>query len=131
MTRRSPASDAATALLGALVREGVRDVVVAPGSRSQALALAAAELHRAVGGAHDEGHAGVVRLEHGGVQVRDGGARRGHDHRRTAGLDGRAERQEARAPLVDAHVQADRADAFELRRGEGERLGTRAGRPNG
>ena len=46
MTRRSPASDAATALLGALVREGVRDVVVAPGSRSQALALAAAELER-------------------------------------------------------------------------------------
>lgn len=46
MTRRSPASDAATALLCALVREGVRDVVVAPGSRSQALALAAAELER-------------------------------------------------------------------------------------
>jgi 2-succinyl-5-enolpyruvyl-6-hydroxy-3-cyclohexene-1-carboxylate synthase len=46
VTRRSPASDAATALLGALVREGVRDVVVAPGSRSQALALAAAELER-------------------------------------------------------------------------------------
>lgn len=46
MTRRSPATDAATALLCALVREGVRDVVVAPGSRSQALALAAAELER-------------------------------------------------------------------------------------
>jgi 2-succinyl-5-enolpyruvyl-6-hydroxy-3-cyclohexene-1-carboxylate synthase len=46
VTRRSPASDAATALLSALVREGVRDVVVAPGSRSQALALAAAELER-------------------------------------------------------------------------------------
>ena len=34
------------ALLSAFVREGVRDVVVAPGSRSQALALAAAELER-------------------------------------------------------------------------------------
>jgi 2-succinyl-5-enolpyruvyl-6-hydroxy-3-cyclohexene-1-carboxylate synthase len=34
------------ALLSSLVREGVRDVVVAPGSRSQALALAAAELER-------------------------------------------------------------------------------------
>ena len=43
---RSPASDAAMALLSAFVREGVRDVVVAPGSRSQALALAAAELER-------------------------------------------------------------------------------------
>lgn len=34
------------ALLSAFVREGVRDVVVAPGSRSQALALVAAELER-------------------------------------------------------------------------------------
>jgi 2-succinyl-5-enolpyruvyl-6-hydroxy-3-cyclohexene-1-carboxylate synthase len=33
-------------LLSAFVREGVHDVVVAPGSRSQALALAAAELER-------------------------------------------------------------------------------------
>lgn len=46
VTRRSPASDAAMALLSAFVREGVLDVVVAPGSRSQALALAAAELER-------------------------------------------------------------------------------------
>ncbi|MFD4422280.1 2-succinyl-5-enolpyruvyl-6-hydroxy-3-cyclohexene-1-carboxylic-acid synthase [Agromyces sp. NPDC058484] len=44
--RWSPASDAAMTLLSAFVREGVRDVVVAPGSRSQALALAAAELER-------------------------------------------------------------------------------------
>ncbi|GAA4375773.1 2-succinyl-5-enolpyruvyl-6-hydroxy-3-cyclohexene-1-carboxylic-acid synthase [Agromyces bauzanensis] len=44
--RRSPASDAAMALLRAFVESGVRDVVVAPGSRSQALALAAAELER-------------------------------------------------------------------------------------
>ncbi|GAA1526362.1 2-succinyl-5-enolpyruvyl-6-hydroxy-3-cyclohexene-1-carboxylate synthase [Agromyces terreus] len=43
---RSPASVAAFALLGGFVRAGVRDVVVAPGSRSQALALAAAELER-------------------------------------------------------------------------------------
>jgi 2-succinyl-5-enolpyruvyl-6-hydroxy-3-cyclohexene-1-carboxylate synthase len=43
---RSPASAAAFALLGGFVRAGVRDVVVAPGSRSQALALAAAELER-------------------------------------------------------------------------------------
>ncbi|MGI9824309.1 2-succinyl-5-enolpyruvyl-6-hydroxy-3-cyclohexene-1-carboxylic-acid synthase [Agromyces sp. Marseille-Q5079] len=43
---RSPASDAALALLSGFVRAGVRDVVVAPGSRSQALALAAAELER-------------------------------------------------------------------------------------
>lgn len=43
---QSPASEFATALLAALVALGVRDLVVAPGSRSQALALAAAALER-------------------------------------------------------------------------------------
>ena len=38
--------DAAAALLDELVRLGVRDVVLSPGSRSQALALAAAALER-------------------------------------------------------------------------------------
>ncbi|PWC03684.1 2-succinyl-5-enolpyruvyl-6-hydroxy-3-cyclohexene-1-carboxylic-acid synthase [Agromyces badenianii] len=42
----SPASDSALALLAGLVGAGVADLVVAPGSRSQALALAAAELER-------------------------------------------------------------------------------------
>jgi 2-succinyl-5-enolpyruvyl-6-hydroxy-3-cyclohexene-1-carboxylate synthase len=40
----APATDAAAALLGGLVHAGVRHVVVSPGSRSQALALVAAEL---------------------------------------------------------------------------------------
>ncbi|HEV7742579.1 MAG TPA: thiamine pyrophosphate-binding protein, partial [Pseudolysinimonas sp.] len=43
----SPASAFATALLGELVRRGIRDVVLSPGSRSQALALAAAQFERA------------------------------------------------------------------------------------
>jgi 2-succinyl-5-enolpyruvyl-6-hydroxy-3-cyclohexene-1-carboxylate synthase len=43
----SPASAFATALLGELIRRGVRDVVLSPGSRSQALALAAAQFERA------------------------------------------------------------------------------------
>jgi 2-succinyl-5-enolpyruvyl-6-hydroxy-3-cyclohexene-1-carboxylate synthase len=47
MTRRrrtdSPATDFAVALLTEFARLGVRDVVLSPGSRSQALALAAAE----------------------------------------------------------------------------------------
>jgi 2-succinyl-5-enolpyruvyl-6-hydroxy-3-cyclohexene-1-carboxylate synthase len=43
----SPAGRAAAALLGALVGAGLADVVVSPGSRSQALALAAAGLERA------------------------------------------------------------------------------------
>ncbi len=41
-----PAARYADALLGALLAAGVRDVVVCPGSRSQALALAAAEAER-------------------------------------------------------------------------------------
>ncbi|UWF77221.1 MULTISPECIES: 2-succinyl-5-enolpyruvyl-6-hydroxy-3-cyclohexene-1-carboxylic-acid synthase [Microbacterium] len=43
----SPASAEAVALLAELVAHGVRDVVIAPGSRSQALALAATALSRA------------------------------------------------------------------------------------
>ena len=43
----SPAQRAATALIAGLVEHGVRDVVLSPGSRSQALALAAAAAARA------------------------------------------------------------------------------------
>jgi len=42
----SPASDAAAALLTRLVEHGLRHIVLSPGSRSQALALVAAELER-------------------------------------------------------------------------------------
>jgi 2-succinyl-5-enolpyruvyl-6-hydroxy-3-cyclohexene-1-carboxylate synthase len=42
----SPATDFSVAVLREFVRLGVHDVVLAPGSRSQALALAAAELER-------------------------------------------------------------------------------------
>ncbi|WP_375400778.1 2-succinyl-5-enolpyruvyl-6-hydroxy-3-cyclohexene-1-carboxylic-acid synthase [uncultured Amnibacterium sp.] len=46
-TPPSPASAAATALLTGLIQAGLTDLVLAPGSRSQALALAAAALERA------------------------------------------------------------------------------------
>lgn len=42
----SPAADSAASLLAELVAHGVRDVVISPGSRSQALALAATHLAR-------------------------------------------------------------------------------------
>ncbi len=42
----SPAADAAGELLSDLIEHGVRDLVLSPGSRSQALALAASALHR-------------------------------------------------------------------------------------
>jgi 2-succinyl-5-enolpyruvyl-6-hydroxy-3-cyclohexene-1-carboxylate synthase len=44
--RRAPATDAAAALLCALVERGVQHIVLSPGSRSQALSLVAAELER-------------------------------------------------------------------------------------
>ncbi|WP_348789744.1 2-succinyl-5-enolpyruvyl-6-hydroxy-3-cyclohexene-1-carboxylic-acid synthase [Leifsonia sp. NPDC080035] len=43
---QNPATDVALALLTGFVRAGVRHIVISPGSRSQALALAAAELER-------------------------------------------------------------------------------------
>ncbi|WP_322411434.1 2-succinyl-5-enolpyruvyl-6-hydroxy-3-cyclohexene-1-carboxylic-acid synthase [Microbacterium invictum] len=43
---QAPSTDAAAALLGALVAGGVRHLVLSPGSRSQALALVAAEFER-------------------------------------------------------------------------------------
>ena len=42
----APSTRFAFALLGGLIREGVKDIVVAPGARSQALALAAEQLAR-------------------------------------------------------------------------------------
>lgn len=46
-TSASPASEFATALLAEFVRRGVRDLVLCPGSRSQAIALAAARFEQA------------------------------------------------------------------------------------
>ncbi|TXN32522.1 2-succinyl-5-enolpyruvyl-6-hydroxy-3-cyclohexene-1-carboxylic-acid synthase [Lacisediminihabitans profunda] len=43
----NPATEFAVAILGELIRRGVRDVVLCPGSRSQALALAAAAFEQA------------------------------------------------------------------------------------
>ena len=47
MTSESPASVAATALLAEFIAAGLTDLVLSPGSRSQALALAAAQFERA------------------------------------------------------------------------------------
>lgn len=53
----SPATDAAASLLADLVADGVRDIVLSPGSRSQALALAAVRFA-------DDGHVRVhVRID--------------------------------------------------------------------
>ncbi|MBC7723788.1 MAG: 2-succinyl-5-enolpyruvyl-6-hydroxy-3-cyclohexene-1-carboxylic-acid synthase [Burkholderiaceae bacterium] len=47
MPSGSPATDFSVALLGEFLALGVRDIVLSPGARSQALALAAAEYERA------------------------------------------------------------------------------------
>lgn len=69
----APATVFAAAMLAELVRQGVQHIVVAPGSRSQALALAAAELE-ATGAVHlhvrvDERVAGFLAL---GLAVESG-----------------------------------------------------------
>lgn len=46
LTSGSPATDAAAALLDELFTAGLEHIVVCPGSRSQALALAASDMHR-------------------------------------------------------------------------------------
>ena len=76
----------------------------------------AAQLVRAVGGEQDQRQAAVVRLEDGGVQVGDGGARRGDDRDRprclrllagaVRGGARETDREERGRPLVDPHVQA-------------------------
>lgn len=62
----APATDAAAALLGRLIELGVRHIVLSPGSRSQALALVAAELEaRGAASVHvrvDERVAGFTAL---------------------------------------------------------------------
>jgi 2-succinyl-5-enolpyruvyl-6-hydroxy-3-cyclohexene-1-carboxylate synthase len=63
----SPAGRAAAALLGGLIASGLTDIIVCPGSRSQALALAAAALDRTTDSFHlhvriDERVAGFTAL---------------------------------------------------------------------
>jgi hypothetical protein len=65
----------------------------------------AAQLGWSVGREQQHGHAAVVRLEHGGVQVGHGRSAR-HDHGgRNAGLGGQAQREESGDPFVESHVQ--------------------------
>ena len=62
-------------------------------------------LRRPVSREHQQRHAGVGRLQHGRVQVRDGRPRRRHHRHRPAGPQRQAEREEAGGALVDPHVQ--------------------------
>ena len=79
----NPATDYSLALLTEFVRLGVRDVVLSPGSRSQALALVAAELEQAASvRLHvriDERVSGFLAL---GPRGRERPTRRGHHHER-------------------------------------------------
>ena len=102
----------------------------APGGRAEHLGLqvgglvgpGAAQARRPVGREQQQRQAGVVGLQDGRVQVRHGGARRGHHgrrHRRVGG--GAAERHEGGGALVVPHVQAHLPGAL----GGLERVGER------
>jgi hypothetical protein len=73
---------------------------------------------RPVGGEDDQRDAGLIGLDHGGVEV--GGRRpaRAGDDGRHPGAEGRAEGREAGAALVDDDRQLDRGLAVE---GQGDR----------
>ena len=60
-----------------------------------------AQLGRAVGGEHDQGHARLQRLDHGGMQVRGRRTRGAGDGDGPARRLGHAEREEAGAALVE------------------------------
>ena len=77
-----------------------------------------AQLVGPVGAQHDERHPRVRRLEHGGVQVGDGGSGCRDDHHGRARLDREAEREESGRALVDAHVQPQQPGGLEPRRRE-------------
>ena len=49
----------------------------------------------------------MMRLEHGGVEVRDRCARRRDEKYRMLRFDGKPESEKARDALVDAHSEAD------------------------
>ncbi len=93
-----------------------------------------AELGRAVGGAHDHRHAPVVCLEHRGMEVRGGRARRAEDDRRHPRRLRDPQRGERRRTLVEMHVDGDaivaRQCERERRRARPGRDGTRGRRPD-
>ena len=62
-----------------------------------------------VGAEDHERHASVVRLEHRGPEVGDGGARRHHHRHRATGRDREPDGQEAGRALVDPQVESDPA----------------------
>ncbi len=99
----------------------------------------AVQLDRPVGGQHQQRHPGVVRLQHGGVQVGHGRAR-GADHGGEPGPAGvgaargvlgqalgQAEGQEAGAALVHPHVQGEPLPHGRLVQRERQRGVARAG----
>ena len=86
-----------------------------------------AELGRAVGRQHDHRHAGLAGLDHRRREVGRGGARRARDRDRPPGPLRGAEREEARAPLVDVRPAADPRLAGERQHDRGaSRPGRRA-----
>ena len=87
-----------------------------------------AQLRRPVGGQRQQRHAGVRRLQHRRVQVRRGGAGRGHHHRRPPGRLRQPQREEPGRPLVDPHVQPQPAGRVGGVQRERQRRRPRAGR---
>jgi hypothetical protein len=87
-----------------------------------------AQLGRPVGGQHEERDARLERLDDRGREVRRRRSGRARDRDRPAAVLRRAQREEARAALVDVR---EAAQPLLARQREHERRGTRAGRRAG
>ena len=79
------------------------------------------QLRGTVCGEEQQRDAGLVGLEHRGVQVGGRRTRRGHDRDHAAGDLGQPEGEEPGRPLVDAYVQPQPARDVSLVQGERQR----------
>ena len=114
-------------LLGGARKRGVPAGIVAEQSHLvDGLVRAGVEqLRGTVGAEHDEGHAGVGRLDHGGKVVGDGAARGADEGRGTSGGSGVPECVVRGAALVEVHNVLGGCVFRDRHR---ERCATRAGR---
>ena len=83
---------------------------------------------RSIRGQHDHRDAAVMCLQHGGVQVRDGGAGSGDHGGRSARTAGQPQRQEPGGAFVDPDVQPDPSGGIGLVQGHRQRRVAGTGR---
>lgn len=86
------------------------------------------EFIRSIGCKHNQGNPGMVRLKHGGVQIRHRAARR-RDHRgSTTGFEADAQRDKGSYTFIHTNVHGDQTALFKF---EGRKSQCLRARPGG